>query len=112
MFLLLSNFALVYLPLSRKTAHALENVALLDHCLILGCRLFLSKTHLFPLPLQLWVLDFKTVVSPHCVPCPKPPQWNCRPVIHRGLLFFLHAIKTFCRLWEINVLFTVICGSY
>lgn len=112
MFLLLSNFALGLPPLSRKTAHALENVPVLDHCLTAGCRVFHAATHLLPLLLQLQDLVFKTAVSSHCGPCPKPPLWNYRPAIHRGLLFILYAIKTFCRLWEINVLFTVICGSY
>ena len=99
MFLLLSNFALGHLQLRRKSAHALKNVAVPDHCLTAGCHLSLSKTHhLLPLLLQIWGQDFKTAVSPHCAPCPKPPQWNCRKVIHRGLLFILYAVKTFCRL--------------
>lgn len=98
MFLLLSNFALGHLPLRRKPAHAVKNVAVPDHCLTAGCHLSLSKTHLLPLLLQISGLDFKTAVSPHCVPCPEPPQWNCRQVIHRGLLFILYAVKTFYRL--------------
>lgn len=71
MFLLLSNFASGHLPLARKTAHALENVAALGHCLTEGCRLFYTETRLRPLPLQLWVLAFlKQQLLPHCVPCP------------------------------------------
>lgn len=94
LFFSLGNFAVGHLLLSRKTALALEDVAVLDHCLTAGCHLFYIQTHL-PLPLQLQGLVFKTAVSSHCVPCPKPPQWNYRPAIHRGLLFILYAIKTF-----------------
>lgn len=42
-FLLLSDFAPGYMPLSRKTALALETTAVLDHCLPVGCHLFLRK---------------------------------------------------------------------
>lgn len=63
MFLLLSNFASGYLLLARKTAHALETVAELGHCLTAGCHLFYTQTHHLPLPLQPWGLVFKTAVS-------------------------------------------------
>ena len=68
MFLLLSNFALGHLPLRRKPAHALKNVAVPDHCLTAGCHLSLSKTHLLPLLLQISGLDFKQQFLPTVFP--------------------------------------------
>lgn len=110
MFTSLSTLASGYLLLSGSTAHAPEDMVVLAHCLAAGCRLshmtlsflgclFSSVALCFNSSSPTVLVALTSSVELHT----SNSQWP---------LIILYAVKTFWRLWEINVPLTVNHGSY